>query len=234
MKTIILTLTCLLACGLAFEGEGGRTHHHCSPKKWQGNFHTIAAMDHCVQKMNFGTITADFEHGRMKVDYSKYKTEDESHVNGTVLYYFDQGFGFHLNRTGGTCKSFKVPKFPQPHIPKNAKFHGQSLIGSQSIHTWEIDMKKGTSGGAKVLASITQGTCFPVSVAYMNKGGDDKESVFYMQSYWNVVPSVVPFTFEVPHLCKQHLLFDKPLIHTLEDVSEEDFHVFGPMAVYDV
>jgi len=230
LTTGFLLLAFIVCSGLCWDDERAPCELH---DEFSADFHSLK-MDEkfCLTKVNIGSLRYDYTHQKMRVDYMKKILQPkkferfankEDFVNGTIFYDFTQGKGYHYSRDNETCKSFALKaKMTPPTIPETADFLGSSMIGSQSIETWHISSDDGGKKGKKnwaAVVSLTEGSCFPLSIMVYDK---DAETVKYSTQFWNVVPSVLPFSFELPQICKQEEIEDPFLA-----LDEKDLGLLG-------
>jgi len=207
MKTLLILFVGITFLGLAHSADEDRLP--CDmPNKWMGSFHSIKIDDnYCLTKGNFGHMRYDFNQKKMRVDYltKSFKQNDipmDHLVKGSLYYCFDEGMAYHYKRTNETCTSFKIQNdmMPPNKIPEDSEFLGLGMIGGQTIESWLLTHNKTKSGSVKEFLSFTEDSCLPVSAMTYDA---ETEKVKWSMQLWNVVPSVPPFSFEIPDICKK-------------------------------
>jgi hypothetical protein len=208
MKALLLLFFGITFLGLAYSSDEDRMP--CDmPNMWMGSFHSLKVDDkYCFSKVSFGHMRYDFNNKKLRVDYmkkilnKKTLSKDDSLIKGSLFYCFDKGMGYHYKRDNETCSSFKIgTDMIPPSIPENSNFMGLSMIGGQTIETWQLsgnDTSKQKSWGEFI--AFTEDSCLPVSVMTYDP---ETEKVKYSLQLWDVVPSVPPFSFELPDICKK-------------------------------
>jgi hypothetical protein len=202
------------------------------PDVWMGDFHTLVMDDNnCFTKMHLGAIRYDYRKQKMRIDYmgkdvtSKMFRKGQDFINGTLLYDFEQKMGYHLHRNNESCTTFKIKSdMMPPSIPDDAEFLGLSMIGGQALENWFVSgnttkQSKGSDFPWGGFLSFTEDTCLPITFVMFDM---DTMKPKYSMSLWNVVPGVIPFSFEVPELCKEAK--EDPMIA----VEREDMGPLGP------
>jgi len=269
MKGILIVglLCCLWLCGRIECLDEERAP--CDmPDVFSGNFHSLKMDDnYCFTKMNLGHLDFDYNHQRMRVDYTKLifnkkkfnmdvAMGKEKMYNGTLWYDFVNGIGYHYRRSNCSCSTFKISTdMMVPNIPDSAEFVGSAMIGGQSIETWHITAedllhnKRGGEGDRNPInidkprdnnncnhygnnkknwgcwMSFSQESCLPLSMMVYNM---DTERIKYTMNLYDVVPSVNPFVFEIPEMCK-----NAEKDPTME-IGRKDMRPLGPEIAIDV
>lgn len=235
LSTGLLLLAFLINSGLCWDDERAPCELH---DEFSAEFHSLKMDDKfCLTKMNIGSLRYDYTHQKMRVDYMKkilkskqfprFGGKKEDFINGTVFYDFAQGKGYHFSRTNETCKSFAIKaKMMPPTIPETADFLGSVMLGAQSVETWHISSDdEGDKKNWGAIVSLTEGSCLPLSMMAYDA---DTEKVKYSTQFWNVVPSVLPFSFEMPEICKKENFEDPFLV-----LEQKDVGLLGAQQVYE-
>jgi len=104
-----------------------------------------------------------------------------------------------------TMSCMKMGAFPvgQQMYPNNSMYLGEVLIGSQPIQNFFFPSIPGQMN-LSMEGTVIPGTCLPVSAVILNtsmSNGMNNTYVIATQSYWDAVPQVPPFIFNVPSMC---------------------------------
>jgi hypothetical protein len=79
------------------------------------------------------------------------------------------------------------------HLEISLTSSASSLIGSQEINNW-VDLE----ADSVFIIQVTEGTCFPVSLINVTLSNNFPNVI---QNFWNVVPDVPAFIFDLPSEC---------------------------------
>jgi len=160
----------------------------------------------CVAGRIFGQIYMNFPQQLLRLDFMAMNTVNNAMANLSFWVQGKTNMSYILNYDTMTC--IKIPgAFPvvwYQMFPNNSIYLGEVLIGSQQIQNYFFPTVPGASMNISMEASVIPGTCLPVSAVILNTtmtNGANNTYVTATQSYWDAVPQVPPFIFNVPSMC---------------------------------
>jgi hypothetical protein len=134
-----------------------------------------------------------------------------TNYDGTFWGFYNSDTAYYYDRDTGICKQIPLdgslmdPEIPSdstlvctfvdPNCISTTNYLQQPALLDPKIYTWVPD----SEDGVYTLIDVTEGTCFPVSITQVNTtSGNVPSSV---ENFWNVVPDVPPFVFDLPTEC---------------------------------
>eukprot|EP01114_Cavostelium_apophysatum_P023361 TRINITY_DN8771_c0_g1_i1.p1 TRINITY_DN8771_c0_g1~~TRINITY_DN8771_c0_g1_i1.p1 ORF type:complete len:223 (-),score=43.03 TRINITY_DN8771_c0_g1_i1:26-694(-) len=147
----------------------------------------------CVQNYKIGHVYFDYLNKQMRFDAISHSEEKQS----TTWFDFSKEMGYILNRASGDCYSFPTNKtMHSPFIPSDASYASTKVIGSQSVDMWSTSFSEGKYG----LIGATAETCYLESMIIIDGKRHQPEAIF---SFWNVIPTLPPYFFDLPDKCAE-------------------------------
>jgi len=175
-----------------------------SPPMWNAGFSEIFINSSaCVAGMISGQIYMNFPQQMLRLDFMAMNMVNMTMANLSFWVQGKTNTSYILNYDTMTC--MKMGAFPlgQQMYPNNVVYLGEVLIGAQPIQNFFFPTVPGAMN-LSMEATVVPGTCLPVSAVVLNttmNNGTNSTSVIATQSYWDAVPQVPPFIFNVPSMC---------------------------------
>jgi len=158
--------------------------------------------DNCASYYDRGLLYYDYPNQQARLDIVAETKKGEHNKKKDTTFWLDyhEGIAYRYDRHTDECTTSSTNgDLKKPEIPETANYTGTSMIGSQAIDTW-VSVDEEDEDATVKIVSVTQGTCFLVSFVGVNISSS--ESTF-VESFWNFIPDVPPFFFDMPQACKE-------------------------------
>jgi len=175
-----------------------------SPPMWSAGISEIFLNSSaCVMGSLVGQIYVNFPQMLLRLDFMFMNMVNASMTNLTFWVNGMTNMSYMMNYDTMSC--MKMGAFPvgQQMYPNNSMYLGEVLIGAQPIQNFFFPSIPGEMN-LSMEGTVIPGTCLPVSAVILNTtmmNGMNMTYVIATQSYWDAVPQVPPFIFNVPSMC---------------------------------
>ena len=120
---------------------------------------------------------------------------------------FNSGDYFLYDPQSNSCSSYPL-NFPMGtgQIPSDSSYLGEIFIGGQGIRQYGFEVFNSSYYFA---VGLTSGSCFLSNVEiYNGTSTNEAPKLLVVESFWNFVPYVSPYTFEAPCACQNLVSFE--------------------------
>jgi len=147
--------------------------------------------NNCIHNYAIGHIYYDYTNKLMRFD--RYSHDEKK--KKTVWMDYNSSEGYSFDRSTGDCYYFPLNwTMHEPTIPKDATYESQRVIGSQALDVWGVS----TNSGKVALISVTSDNCYMADFVVLDM---QNHQVNMMYNFWNFIPSLPPYFFDLPEKC---------------------------------
>jgi len=189
MKSIILVIAVVIA--------GVWSQSPCTiPNQFMtGLTYSTFDANECNSASAIQMLYYDFPNQQLRVDSTA--TVGGDSYTFTTWIDFNKEMGYYYDRDTDSCTSFSVTgDLPDTQLPDDSSYMGTVLVGTEAVDNWLTPDDNDV--GFYEFIGLAEVSCWPIYAVALN---DTTNQVEANEQYFNFVPQLPPFYFDIPDIC---------------------------------
>ena len=163
------------------------------PESFQTELSQVNLNGTCATQYSMGQLYFDYAHQLLRIDIAGTDLSSTS-FTASIFQDYNSMTQYVFDREHDVCVSNSLNgSMDKPVIPSSANLQATVTVGSETLHAWSW-----TQDGETVVLSVTS-QCSLGSVYVFDSSSEQPSTV---QHFWNFLPSVPPYIFDIPSECQ--------------------------------